>query len=647
MLLALVVSAGAAGAAHAIGIEEPLPGSFHETSPIDVSGSIETSDPASTTASLNGQALLLSDGGPSGGGASLALFEDLVALDFDAVFNSLLLSWELPDATTGRDRVTVVAGDSTADGDASLESSALRFTDSGLAAFVPALEGLVQFDLTQLLPFGSRIYKNCLIDLGFECAARARVYIDNPPPSFDTQRVELDSFTDGVQLDLHLTAVSVYLAINGDGLVPDCRLRLTADEASISARHALQPDPQEATHLDLVQVGGVGVGFTRFRQDFFDGACDNDLIRDVLDAIVGNLENSIRDELRSLLQDPDGSGPGDGPLADAIEEALADVEITKPIGEALEVGLQSPLAFATTDDGGLTLVTDTIVQARIAGGGGAGDPEPGTCDAPFGAPDLEASYEPLAELPPLGETTPVGGFPFDVALVVDDAALGQGLKALTECGLLHSDLEELELGGNPFPVTALLLSGIEPAFASLPSTRPLTIRVRPTLAPILTAGPGPDGELAALRIAGLRIEVYDPTEDRVWLGLAVDATAGLEVGFGPGPGELEIGTGEGLAEISIVVLDNAIGAEEGPLRASLIALLEGGALSLSDELGSFAVPGFLGLELNPVEVARDPTAVSFFFEVVPEPSGSLLAAVATVALAGVARARRSARRSSG
>ena len=630
--------AGACGLAHGAGadvIVDPPAGAFTEEPEITVSGAIPTPDVAGTMARLNGAPVSLTPGASLPDGSVEGLFSGPVALDFEAVFNPLEVDWTLPDGTSGRARSTVAAGPSVADGAASFDSAALRFNDSGLDDFEPALQDLVGFDLASVLPVGRRIYNKCLVDTFAGCLGRAKVYVDDPPPSYTGQRVSLDSFADGVQLDLALEGVRVDLEIRGSGLVPDCRLRLTADAVRIGGRFALAPDPTDASAIDLGQNDVLTIAFDAFHQNFTGGSCNDPLIEDAVNGVVGNLKSDIRNALHDLLDDPDGDGPADGPLADAIEAALAGVEIARPIGLALGVGLRSPIVAVSTDDDGVTITTDTIVEALPG--------DPAGCDAPADAPDFAASYDPPSALPGLGARTPQGLLPYDVALAVGDAALDQGLKAFTECGLLHSDLEQLTLGANTFPIDAGLLSLLAPAFGSLPPGLPLTIRVRPSLAPILAAGPGPAGELAALRIADLRIDVIDPSDGFVWLGMAVDATTGLDFAFDASTGQLSLATAGGLAGVSIAVVADPIGADEPALVATLTTLLEDGLVSLGDDLGSFRLPVLLGLELVPIEIDRQPGSATFYFDAalpVPEPSLELSGAAGLVMLAGLARRRR-------
>ena len=627
LLLACGWLGGLASPARALSITAPPQGLLTEAPTVVIAGEIPTPDAATTLATLDGAPLALDE---SPDPPLRALFSVEAALDPVVVFNSFLVEAVLPDASTRRARVTVVSGPSIPDGEASPRSAALRVTASGLEAMGPAIEDLVELDLSTVLPVGRRIFNECLVDSFAGCLGRARVFIDDPPPDFSSQAVELGFDPEGVALAIALTDVRIDLDIDGSGVVPNCRLRLTASSVQIRAVHAVAPDALDPSELDLQQVGAVGIDFDRFRQNFTGGSCEDGLIEDIVDDIVGDLEGDVRRALRDVLEDPDGAGPDDGPLADAIEDALAEVEIAAPIGRALRVDLEAPIDEVTVDASGLTAVNDLLVDALLGGEDG--------CDAPIGAPDPSGSYEPDVLVPLPQGLTPGSGSPYDLALALSDAAFDQGLEAFTVCGLLHSNLDELTLGDAVFPIDAGLLALIEPAFSALDPDLPLTIEVRPTVAPILSDGAGPDGELAPLQIGDLRIRIVDPVAEQLWLELAVDATTGLDLAPGTVPGELELGTAGELSDVSIAVLGNAIEANEGDLVATLQSLLESGTLDLSDALGSFRLPELLGLALVPIEIAREPGGAVFYFEAVPEPPTAWLAFSAVAVLAAL-RAR--------
>ena len=85
------------------------------------------------------------------------------------------------------------------------------------------------------------------------------------------------------------------------------------------------------------------MSFTGFNQQFTSGICNFPLIGDLIQAIIGSVQPQVTTGLQTYLSDPDGAGPLDSPIADAIETALAGISITGPIGESLQVNLDAPL----------------------------------------------------------------------------------------------------------------------------------------------------------------------------------------------------------------------------------------------------------------------------------------------------------------
>jgi hypothetical protein len=110
--------------------------------------------------------------------------------------------------------------------------------------------------------------------------------------------------------------------------------------------------------------------------------------------------------------------------------------------------------------------------------------------APPGAPNLTASLAFDEAFPSFGASTP-GGQPYDVAVSISAEGFNQLLKAQTECGLLVTSIDEIDLGFGPLPLTAGLLSALMPEFAIYPPATPFRIDIRPTLAPIVTGNAGP------------------------------------------------------------------------------------------------------------------------------------------------------------
>ena len=103
------------------------------------------------------------------------------------------------------------------------------------------------------------------------------------------------------------------------------------------------------------------------------------------------------------------------------------------------------------------------------------------------AVDLDASYDVDQTFPTFGPLSP-GGQPYELGISISASAFNQLLKAETESGLLLSTIQEFDLGAGLAPITAGLLAAIFPQFSFLDPSEPLEFVVRPTLAPIFSAG---------------------------------------------------------------------------------------------------------------------------------------------------------------
>jgi hypothetical protein len=240
--------------------------------------------------------------------------------------------------------------------------------------------------------------------------------------------------------------------------------------------------------------------FANFDQTFTSGACDAFLIGDIIQLILGDLEPLVRSSLENFLNTVDGKG--NTVIASAIESALAGVDISGPVGEALNANLDAPFFQVVETTQGITLGSDARFVADIGTG-------PGQCDPPATAPDLSASYHVAQPFPSFGPTSPQGT-PYDIGLGISSSGFNQLLKSQIECGLLVATITEIDLfnTGVPQPLTAGLLSTFVPQLANFKPSEPARIELAPTIAPLITGAPGPLGELALLKVAQLNMKVF-------------------------------------------------------------------------------------------------------------------------------------------
>ena len=525
-------------------------------------------------------------------------FTASIPLNAAAIFNPILAELTVP--ATGfatRDRIVVIKGQSIADGSYSPQSIAMRINDSGFDAIEPILPTLVNIDLAALIPPGTTLISNyCAIDGGF-LGCLLRVNVVSRYAHIDSFTVNVDAMTGFVAADITLNHIKVDADITG-GI--SCGIELTANAAYIHGNYDLVPLASDPSSIDVNQTGNVSVSFSSFNNQFTSGICDTPVIGDIISLIVGNLESTVSNGLVSYLADPDGTGPQDSPIAAALQSGLAGISITGPIGEAIGVNLESPLYTIIKDSNGITLDSNARITA--------------THLAP-GAPDLTASYHVSETFPTFSTTTPVTHQPYDLALCISTSAFNQLLKAEIEGGLLQVEITEIDLGTGPVEINAGVLSLILPELAVYPPNTPMSIRIHPSTAPLLSGSNGPNGEIADLRIAQLIAEiVVNPgNNETVVIRIAGDLRTGLNLTFNNATGALEFGIADPQpSDVNVVVIYNPIHTDEATLQQLLPQLLTSALPLLGDSLGSFPIPSLFGLAPSGVEVSRNGQFMSIF-----------------------------------
>ncbi|MEN8180926.1 MAG: hypothetical protein ABFS46_00165 [Myxococcota bacterium] len=573
-------------------IDSPAHGEFVTGSQVTVTGTLSGSLGQIAELRINGL-LVITFGQPN--------YSFPIGIGSSEIFKPIVVELTRLDGSVVRRRVTVLHGDSVADGGFSPMGVAMRLNDSGLDDVEPLVEGLVDFDVATLLPVGTLLILDyCAVRdplFGF-CVGWVDVYVANPPPGIGGFGLDVDAMVNQVAGDVSIQDLRVDMDVIGSGLAPSCGLRVTAATTTILGDYGLQPDAVDPSLIDVNQIGGVNVSFSQFQDEFTSGICDFPLLGDLVQLLLGDIEPTVRQGLEGFLNDPDGSGPQDGPIGDAIEVALAGIEISGPIGQAIGVNLETPLFDVFEDADGITLDSDARITAS----------QPAA-----GAVDLLASYHIAEPFPTFGPNTPGGGLPYDLGLCISTSAFNQLLKAEVESGLLLSSLTELDVGFGLTPITAGFLASFIPAFGGLDPALPMRIDLAPTLGPVVTGAEGPQGELAELRIGHLLMSLVVDSSGFPLLEVAVDATVGLEIAFTNGelsftPGPLSSN------DVGVTILTNPLAANESPLRSLLLILIPQLFPTLADSLGSFPLPDFLGLQLDAVEVGKNGEFMSLFVD---------------------------------
>ncbi len=586
-----------------IAIQSPSHGVFSTAGSVVVNGQYSVLTGAQSSVRINGEAPTTLD-------PVARTFSHTVTLDESAVFNPILAT--LTNTENGdevRDRVVVIAGDSIADGNLSPQSVTLRINDSGLASLEPLVGELAagQFDLSSLVPPGTVVTDQCFLDV-IGCWGGARVTIANPPPSFNALGLAIDSKTNAVNADVGINGLVIDVNIDGWGLVPDCRLRMTASSMHLIGDYALEPAANPA-QLDVNLVGSTEVSFNGFSSRFTSGLCTAPIIGDIIQAALPNVQDLAVGGIAGFVGDPDGAGPADSPIAQGIEDVLAGISVSGPVGDGLGLDLYAPLFAVTEDADGVTLGADSAFTVEVGTG-------PGECVPPVGAPNLVASYTKDESVPSFGPNTP-GGTAYGMGICISTGGFNQLLRGQTECGLMRSSISDIDLdGAGPIPaltVDSTLLSALIPQFGQLPPATPLRIDVAPTLAPVVTGTNGPAGEVAELKMAHMTLQIIEPGPDVVWLEGALDLVLGMDLAFLPDGSGLDITIGEPeVADVSLTILDNPLGVDLAQVESVLPSVITPLIPDLAGALSGFPLPQFFGLSIEGVEVSRNGEFMSLF-----------------------------------
>lgn len=579
-------------------ISSPVNGTFTTASSVVVTGAllyVDAEDIADVT--INGVSVL-----PLGPGQT---FSTTVNLDPSAIINPIVAEVVAHGGSTLRDRVSVMRGDTVADGAFSQEGIALRINESGLDAIEPLVTSLVPLDLASLVPPGTLVVDNyCYQDSIFGCLGRVDATISgSPPPSLGSFGIDIDPMTNFVAGDITLFNLffrANVVAVTGIGF--SCTIDITASTTLIAGDYGMQPNATFPDEVDVVQIGNVAIAFGNFNDSTNCSGFLGGIVEFFIGIFVSDLQNDlVRPGLENFLNAVDGNG--NTATASALESALAAIEITGPIGEAIGVNLEAPMFDITEDTNGITLGSDARITASL--------PLPE-------APDLTESYSITQPFPTFGPLSP-NNIPYDLGICISASAFNQLLKAEIESGLLITSISEFDFGTGLQPLTAGLLAAILPPFGLLDPLEPLRIDLAPTAAPILSGQIGPAGELATLEMPHLVVSIVPVVEpETLLLQGVVDAELGLDADFIGG--ELAFLLSAPQAEnISITLLENPFRVSEATLDALLPGLLALAVPTLSDSLGTFPLPDFLGLQLGLVDVDRNGEFMSLFFDLTPAP----------------------------
>jgi hypothetical protein len=526
-----------------------------------------------------------------------------VPLDGAAIFNAVDVVATYSSGEVRRERRTVVHGDGDhaevlPEGATLSDAVGLRVNERSFSKLGPVVKSLTTFDPAAVAPPGTVFLDECITQVIF-CVVYVRAATGGVATIQDFS-VALDANQGNVRAVVTLSGMHVPVAVNAQvfGAPVNCTMNVDAASITIDGNYALQPDAVDPHFLDVNLVGATPVvTLGGVESDFVGGVCSIPGIEQIVGLFLPDVEQMMRTSLTTLLGDPDGSGPVDAPVAEAVEGALSQLNIAGDIGSALGLQLDSTLQSADEDPAGIGLrATASFTSDGVV----------------LGAPDLTASVGfPGDALGALPSTTP-GGAPFDVAVGASATGFNQLLAGETERGLLNVDITSI--GGVPLTLKALF--DLVGAGGAVTEDRPMVIQLRPEVAPIVTQDDGPGGALGEMLLHGYRATIYTTDDTKVWLELVLDFRTGVGMEM----------TAEGLAftfdppaagDLDVTLIKNPNNIPPALIDAVFAQLTPEVFGAVQDVLPAFPLPGFAGLGLAPVEISRVGSGFVLFADLVP------------------------------
>jgi hypothetical protein len=314
---------------------------------------------------------------------------------------------------------------------------------------------------------------------------------------------------------------------------------------------------------------------------------DGDILCDGADWIFEDVESTFEQTITSKVN---------AKLPEAFNEALEGINVSGTIGAALEMDIDPFYTSVPEDSQGVTFVLSSNITAV--------DPLP---DAPL----ITATLLPSSPgSPVLGPTVPSSGLSYDLGFCLSDGFLNRAMAALVQKGSFAESVTEVPTAGGPLPLTTFIVGlAADPddgAYAADCPGCPVTLVLKPTVAPIARAPEGGEGGTVVLVVPNYQIDVVanDHGSPRTQLTGLVTFSLPLTLDFPPPiavgyrGAELRITAGTPVVN-DVRVASNPIGANEAAFAAAVEALLpENAASALGGLLREIALPPFEGLALT-------------------------------------------------
>jgi hypothetical protein len=286
-------------------------------------------------------------------------------------------------------------------------------------------------------------------------------------------------------------------------------------------------------------------------------------------------------DVKSLLEDQFGAQI-EAELPNGLNSALAGIDISGPIGAALNVLIDAKYNDIVEDADGVTFKVDSNVTALSI--------------APNAPPITQTLVPSSPGSPVIGPNIPNTSTPYDLAFCLSDGFINRFMSAFMLTGAFSQSISEIPGGlGTLYTDT---LSGLfnDPAYANACPNCPTSLILNPTVAAVARAPHAGENADIVLIVPNYRLDAVADTGSGP-LPL-VSALMVFEIPIKLGADFEFIAPTVGTPVVSnFKVIANPIGADEDALAAGVAGLFPLAASSLAGLFSTVPLPPFEGLQI--------------------------------------------------
>lgn len=470
----------------------------------------------------------------------------------------------------------------------------IRINDSGIDRLEPTINSTIASQVgnvgAQIVALSPIQIDQCVVDASLACVINLDS-VNITSASLGAFGVGLDSQTN--QVAVNGSAFNLVANYEAEITGPNCSGRINASSVSLTGGFNLSP-ASNPRNINVDLVSGPVVTVSNLTNTFTGfNPCNIPLIDSLINSFAEpQIKTQVENSVENALDDPDGGGSLDSPLADAAESAIASLAPAAVVGSALGINLDAPFQSIVEDNVGVTFRIDANLNPASID---PASPQQGT------TVDIPSTF------PSYGAVAPNGNV-YDIALSLDPSLINKLLRSETQKGTFKLNINQLDFSLiNPaFPagnqqITTTLLGLVIPDFAGITPAEPVEVQIRPTVAPA-ELDPTAVGT-TTVRAAGVLLDFVGKNSGKRHLRLAADGNVDLAVNVVGNT--ISVSTTQ-IQNLQVSLIEGSLAGVSQLTFDILVAILAPlGQVKLEQSIESFTLPSILGIGFLPRLVGND------------------------------------------